>query len=150
MHRVHIHEKPFQAWTLLEQKEQQFIQAGLLEQAANGAAATFVGTMRDFNEGNAVKAMQLEHYPGMTENQLEQIIDDACTQHNINQAYIAHRVGRIEPSENIVLVAVWSAHRKAAFDACRSIMEDLKHRAPFWKKEITAEGERWVTKNTQG
>lgn len=116
-----------------------------------GATASFVGTMRNHNEGDSVTAMTLEHYPGMTENQLEAVIEDAKTQWDIIDALIVHRVGEILPGNPIVLTAVCSAHRAAAFDACRFLMEALKSRATFWKKETLASGEqRWVEKNTPG
>jgi len=116
-----------------------------------GATVSFVGTMRDFNEGHDVSAMMLEHYPGMTENQLEQIIDEAKARWDIIDALIVHRVGDILPGQPIVLTAVYSAHRAAAFDACRFLMEALKKRATFWKKETMANGnQRWVDKNTPG
>ncbi len=116
-----------------------------------GATANFIGTMRDFNEGDDVVAMELEHYPQMTEKQLNAIIDRAEEQWPIQNTLIIHRVGKILPAEPIMLVAVWSAHRAAAFDACRYLMEELKHRAPFWKKESLATGDsRWVEKNTDG
>lgn len=116
-----------------------------------GATANFIGTMRDINEGDNVQSMILEHYPLMTEKQLNELLDEAFTQWPILNALVAHRVGKIYPAEPIVLVAVWSAHRSAAFDACRYIMEVLKHRAPFWKKESLLDGsERWVAENTKG
>jgi molybdopterin synthase catalytic subunit len=113
-----------------------------------GAVISFVGTMRDFNEGRAVQAMTLEHYPGMTEKQLEQICADAKRQWDIFDALIIHRVGEVHPSDPIVLAAVWSAHRASAFDACRFLIEALKSRAPFWKRERLHEGVRWVQENT--
>lgn len=116
-----------------------------------GATASFVGTMRNHNEGDAVTAMTLEHYPGMTERQLESVIVDARDQWDIIDALIVHRVGDILPGQAIVLTAVCSAHRAAAFDACRFLMEALKSRATFWKKETLASGQtRWVEKNTPG
>ncbi|SMF97146.1 molybdopterin synthase subunit MoaE [Methylomagnum ishizawai] len=115
-----------------------------------GATCAFVGTMRDFNEGDTVRAMTLEHYPGMTENQLGHILDEARRRWTFLDALVIHRVGDILPGQPIVLVAVWSAHRNAAFEACRYLMEELKHRAPFWKKETLAQGERWVERNTEG
>ena len=116
-----------------------------------GATASFTGTMRDFNEGDSVSAMTLEHYPGMTEKQLEEIIAEARSQWEIIDALIVHRVGDILPGQPIVLTAVWSAHRAAAFDACRFLMEALKSRATFWKKETLEDGKkRWVEKNTPG
>jgi len=116
-----------------------------------GATASFVGTMRNHNEGDSVAAMTLEHYPGMTEKQLEEVISDARKQWDIIDALIVHRVGEILPGNPIVLTAVCSAHRAAAFDACRFLMEALKSRATFWKKETLADGsQRWVEKNTPG
>lgn len=120
-----------------------------LKSGGFGATASFTGTMRDFNEGDPVTAMTLEHYPGMTEKQLVEIIDDAKSQWEIIDALIVHRVGDILPGQPIVLTAVWSAHRAAAFDACRFLMEALKSRATFWKKETLTSGQqRWVEKNT--
>jgi molybdopterin synthase catalytic subunit len=115
-----------------------------------GATASFVGTMRDFNEAETVRAMTLEHYPGMTERHLEAIAAEAAQRWDILDSLILHRVGAIAPGDPIVLVAVWSAHRAAAFDACRYLMEELKSRAPFWKKEALEHGTRWVEKNTPG
>lgn len=116
-----------------------------------GATAMFVGTMRDFNEGDDVSEMLLEHYPAMTEKQLYAIIDQAESRWPLLHVLLCHRVGVINPADPIVLVSVWSAHRAAAFDACRFLMEALKHQAPFWKKERLSSGEsRWVEKNTDG
>jgi len=116
-----------------------------------GATASFVGTMRDLNEGDEVTGMTLEHYPGMTEKELGNILAEASSTWPIIDALIVHRVGNISPGEPIVLTAVWSAHRAAAFDACRFLMEALKSRAPFWKKETLRDGSgRWVEKNTPG
>ena len=115
-----------------------------------GACASFVGTMRDFNEGAAVTRMFLEHYPGMTEPHLAAIGARAGERWSLLETLIMHRVGDILPGQPIVLVAVWSAHRAEAFEACRFIMEDLKSSAPFWKKEATDRGERWVEHNTPG
>jgi len=116
-----------------------------------GATNIFIGTMRDFNEGDDVKAMNLEHYPGMTEKQLEKIVAEAQRQWPVLDALVVHRVGYILPNEPIVLVAVWTSHRGDAFDSSRHIMEALKSKAPFWKKEVlTSEDQRWVEKNTDG
>ena len=115
-----------------------------------GATNVFVGTMRDFNQGEVVQQMELEYYPGMTEKELLRIASEAEQQWDILDGLIIHRVGVITPDESIVLVAIWSMHRLAAFEACRYIMEALKSRAPFWKKETLKEGERWVDKNTAG
>ncbi len=115
-----------------------------------GAAAVFVGSMRDFNEGDTVAQMWLEHYPGMTEKYLEKISREAIDRWDLLDSLILHRVGHIRPADAIVLVAVWSAHRAAAFEASRWLMEELKSHAPFWKKESIPKGERWVEKNTLG
>ncbi len=116
-----------------------------------GATNVFIGTMRDFNEGDEVQGMTLEHYPGMTEKQLENIVARAAEKWSVLESLLVHRVGKLLPDEPIVLVAVWSSHRGDAFDACRYIMEALKSQAPFWKKELlSAGGERWVEKNTDG
>jgi len=113
-----------------------------------GATAVFVGSMREFNQGDDVTAMSLEHYPGMTEKYLQKISEEAAEKWNILDSLIVHRVGEMLPNDPIVLVAVWSAHRAEAFDASRYLMEELKSRAPFWKKESLAEQTRWVEKNT--
>jgi len=109
-----------------------------------GAVVTFLGTVRDMNEGSAVKEMALEHYPGMTEKSLEEIASQAKERWNIRSSLIIHRVGSLLPEDQIVLVAVTSAHRGEAFAACEFMMDYLKTAAPFWKKEQTAEGGRWV------
>jgi len=109
-----------------------------------GATAAFVGTMRDFNQGETVSAMTLEHYPGMTEGYLEKIRTEAMSRWNIVDALVIHRYGPLAPNDPIVLVAVWSSHRDDAFAACRYLIDELKTRAPFWKHEQTAGGERWV------
>lgn len=111
---------------------------------AIGALASFVGLVRDVNEASGVYALTLEHYPGMTEHALETIVDEAAERWSIIDATVIHRVGTLEPTEGIVLVAVASAHRGDAFSACEFIMDFLKTRAPFWKKEATEAGERWV------
>ena len=113
-----------------------------------GATAVFVGSMREFNQGDDVEAMLLEHYPGMTEKYLEKISEEAASKWDILDSLIIHRIGEMLPNDPIVLVAVWSAHRAEAFDASRYLMEELKSRAPFWKKERLAEQTRWVEKNT--
>lgn len=117
----------------------------------HGACSVFVGTMRDFNQGDTVGGMFLEHYPGMTEKQLEQIVLESRQQWSLLDQLIVHRIGSVIPDDTLVLVAAWSAHRGDAFDACRFIMEALKSRAPFWKKELLVSGEeRWVEKNSDG
>ncbi len=109
-----------------------------------GAVAAFVGLVRDMNEGSGVSEMTLEHYPGMTEKALEAIVAEAQTRWDILGARIIHRVGTLQPCDQIVLVAVSSAHRGEAFAACEFIMDYLKTRAPFWKREVTPAGARWV------
>ncbi len=109
-----------------------------------GAVVTFVGTVRDMNDGAKVAAMELEHYPGMTEQALEQIVAQAKARWPIAEALVIHRIGPLLPQEQIVLVAVSSAHRGEAFAACEFIIDYLKTEAPFWKKEQTPEGARWV------
>jgi len=109
-----------------------------------GAVVTFLGTVRDMNDGSQVKGMTLEHYPGMTEKALQEILDQAKTRWDIYQTLVIHRVGPLLPEDQIVLVVVTSAHRGEAFAACEYIMDYLKTAAPFWKKEDTPEGARWV------
>jgi len=109
-----------------------------------GAVATFVGVVRDLNDASQVSTLTLEHYPVMTEKALAQIVDDAKRRWDIYEALVIHRVGPLRPGDQIVLVAVTSAHRGESFAACQFIMDYLKTRAPFWKKEQTPEGERWV------
>ena len=143
---VEIRETPFNPWEVLADYQA----AGPIEQGTFGATASFVGTMRDFNEGDDVCGMTLEHYPGMTDRQLEQIRADAVKRWSLLDALIVHRVGSLAPGDPIVLVATWSAHRRAAFESCRHLMEALKSQAPFWKKEHIGELSRWVEKNTAG
>jgi molybdopterin synthase catalytic subunit len=109
-----------------------------------GAVAAFIGTVRDLSEASAVTAMTLEHYPGMTEKALAAIVDDARSRWDIFDAIVIHRIGELRPADQIVLVGVTSAHRGEAFAACEFIMDYLKTRAPFWKKEATSSGTRWV------
>ena len=110
-----------------------------------GAVATFIGTVRDMNENSMVQAMTLEHYPGMTEKALENILKVADARFEISSAMIIHRVGALFPEDQIVFAAATSAHRQQAFLACEFIMDYLKTEAPFWKKEDTPEGARWVS-----
>ena len=109
-----------------------------------GAVASFVGVVRDVNDGDAVAHMTLEHYPGMTEKAIEEIIVQARGRWEVLDALVIHRVGTLKPTDQIVLVIVTSAHRGDAFAACEFIMDYLKTRAPFWKKETTPAGSRWV------
>jgi molybdopterin synthase catalytic subunit len=113
--------------------------------AGAGAEVRFVGTVRDYNAGEAVTALELEHYPGMTEAELERLEGEARRRWELLEVLVIHRYGRLEPGEGIVLVAAWSAHRDDAFEACRYLIDTLKTTAPFWKKEVDpAGGERWV------
>ncbi|WP_153130593.1 molybdopterin synthase catalytic subunit MoaE [Dechloromonas hortensis] len=109
-----------------------------------GALASFLGLVRDLNDGATVSEMTLEHYPGMTEKALEEIVAQAKGRWEIYDALVIHRVGPLKPCDQIVLVAVTSAHRGEAFAACEFIMDYLKTRAPFWKREATPDGGRWV------
>ena len=109
-----------------------------------GAVATFIGTVRNRNDGAEVQSLELEHYPGMTEAAIEAMIDEAMRRFEIRAARVVHRVGVLAPSAQILLVAVTSAHRGQAFQACEFLMDYLKTQAPFWKKEIGPEGARWV------
>ncbi len=143
--RVRILTAEFAPWLELSRYESSRLTAG-----AFGACAAFVGTMRDFNAGQPVTAMALEHYPGMTERQLKRLLEDAMERHGLLDALLLHRVGALRPADPIVLLAAWSAHRAAAFAACMDMMEALKSRATFWKKETLADGERWVGGNTPG
>lgn len=122
-------------------KEVAALRAG---QAQVGAVVAFVGTVRDMNEGAGVSEMELEHYPGMTEKALEDIVAQAKARWDIFDAVVIHRVGLLKPLDQIVLVAVTSAHRGEAFASCEFIMDYLKTQAPFWKKEQTPDGARWV------
>ncbi len=134
----------FNAWTELQAYETTLT----AQRGQWGAVSTFIGTMRNFNEGDAVNAMFLEHYPGMTEKYLQALSQTALQRWEILDTLVIHRVGHIQPSDTIVLVAAWASHRASAFEACRFLIEELKTKAPFWKKEILIEGERWVEKNT--
>ena len=136
---VEIHTQAFDPWLAMQRYQQEKIAKG-----KHGACASFIGSMRDFNEGESVNSMTLEHYPGMTEKYLEKICDDAKQRWDVLDCLIIHRVGEMHPNDPIVLTVVWSAHRAEAFDACRYLMEELKSRAPFWKKETLSQGERWV------
>ena len=109
-----------------------------------GAIASFIGLVRDVNDGSGVSTLSLEHYPGMTEKALEKIVADARARWDVIDCTVIHRVGELQPTDQIVLVIVASSHRGEAFEACEFIMDYLKTEAPFWKKEVTPEGARWV------
>ncbi|RKR06035.1 molybdopterin synthase subunit MoaE [Kushneria sinocarnis] len=110
-----------------------------------GAIAAFTGRVRDFSERPDILAMTLEHYPGMTESSLRAVLAEACERWSISAGCIVHRVGRLQPGDDIVAVVIASAHRQAAFEACAYSMDHLKTRAPFWKKEHTRSGDYWVS-----
>ena len=143
--KIEIRNESFNPWSEIQSYQERMQNAGQF-----GAMSCFIGSMRDFNEGNKVTEMQLEHYPGMTEKHLTEICNAANTKWDLKDILVMHRVGDINIGDPIVLVCVWSAHRAAAFDACRFIMEDLKSKAPFWKQETLEHGKRWVEKNTPG
>ena len=147
MNHIHIEPESLSPWSALQQFESTYLQ----DHTNIGATASFVGTMRDFNEGENITSMYLEHYPQMTHQQLQQLVDKAHKKWSLLHSLVIHRVGEILPGEPIVLVAVWTSHRREAFEACRFIMETLKTSAPFWKKESLSDGSvRWVEKNTPG
>ena len=136
MATVRIQEEPFDAGALVAETHR-----------ANpkvGAVASFIGLVRDINEGSDVSEMTLEHYPGMTERAIETICREAAERWDVLDCRVVHRVGTLRPTDPIVIVVVASGHRGDAFAACQYIMDFLKTRAPFWKKERTASGERWV------
>ncbi len=111
---------------------------------ADGAVVTFIGKVRDFNDGAVITDLSLEHYPGMTEKVLNDLVDDARRRWSINLVTIIHRVGTLSLGEQIVFIGVTSMHRQAAFDACEFLIDFLKIKAPFWKLESTEAGEKWV------
>jgi molybdopterin synthase catalytic subunit len=132
-------DKSFNPWDEIQRYQAEYLQSGHF-----GATASFVGTMRDFNIDESISHMTLEHYPAMTQHFLDNLCEQCCKQFELDDSLIIHRFGEIKPGEPIVLTVAWSAHRAQAFDACRYLMEELKARAPFWKKEVTDAGERWV------
>jgi len=142
--KVIVQDGPFDPWKAVSEYQDENIEAG-----KHGGSVTFIGSMRDFNDGvEGISNMYLDHYPGMTEKHIGHVINDAMEKWDVIDAFVVHRVGNIKPNDAIVLVAVWSEHRAMAFDACRFIINDLKHRAPFWKREASDEGERWVEGNS--
>jgi len=138
--KIRVLGEPFQPWKELASYEE--TQPEL--RARVGGLATFVGSMRDFNAGSEVQAMELQHYPGMTDKFLERVAEEAMKEWSLVDALIIHRYGPLLPGDPIVLVAAWAAHRDEAFKACRYMIDELKTRAPFWKNETTPEGTRWV------
>ena len=141
-HFIRVQHEALDAWHEVACAQQQ------LEPGKHGAQVTFIGSLRDFSDGEVVHAMELEHYPGMTERYIERICDDAEQRWPLECIMVLHRVGKLLPGEPIVMIAVWSSHRAAAFDACRHLISQLKHDAPFWKRELLDSGARWVTTNT--
>ncbi|MDD1621781.1 MAG: molybdenum cofactor biosynthesis protein MoaE [Methylococcaceae bacterium] len=144
---IKLCEQAFNPWKEIEAYQTQTAELA----GKHGATAVFVGTMRDFNQGDGVRSMFLEHYPGMTEKQLQHIVEQAERQWSLLDTLVLHRIGAVNPDDTLVLVAAWAVHRGDAFDACRFIMEALKSRAPFWKKETLVSGQaRWVENNSKG
>jgi len=138
--KIEILDEKFDPWqAIVEYKRNQ-----LQNNSKIGASSVFLGTMRDFNDDEEVESMELEHYEGMTEKYLSDIVDAAIKKHKIIDGLVIHRIGVLKPSDPIVVVATWSEHRDNAFNATREIMESLKSDAPFWKKENTNKGFKWV------
>ena len=142
---AHISASPFDPWQAIATHQQDSALANKF-----GATATFIGSMRDFNDNADVSKMVLEHYPEMTQHFLNKLEQQAIQRWDLLDCLIIHRVGEINPADPIVLIACWSAHRRAALDASNWLIEELKHNAPFWKKETRQDGERWVAENTNG
>lgn len=137
MHRVIVQEATFS-----QDEEYRRLREASLQV---GAVTTFVGTVRDVNEDATVRGLHLEHYPGMTEKEIHSILDEAAERWDVIAATVIHRVGDLQPGDEIVLAGVASQHRGDAFSACEFVMDYLKTRATFWKKESTGEGDRWLT-----
>ena len=141
--RIEVIEHAFDPW------QEVALHSVNVEDGKHGATAVFVGTMRDFNEESLISQMVLEHYEGMTQQHLFNLASEVTKKFELVDLLMLHRVGIVHPGDPIVLVAVWSAHRAQAFEACERIVEDLKSKAPFWKKETLVNGEsRWVENNT--
>ena len=145
--KIELRDAPLNPWRELE--NYQSTQTDM--NGKFGATTTFVGTMRDFNNGNDVQTMTLEHYPEMTKKHLEKIAQEAMQEWDILDVLMIHRYGEINPNDTIVILAIWSAHRDEAFQACRYLIEELKQRAPFWKKEtLTGSNDsRWVKQSSK-
>jgi len=145
--KIEITKEAFDPWYEI----QQYQTFSKLKQGEYGATSVFVGTMRDFNAGSHIKAMELEHYPEMTEKKLAEVVNETLLKWSLIDILLVHRVGMVFPNDPIVLIAAWSSHRGDAFDGSRYIMEALKSKVPFWKKEVlVSDTERWVEKNTDG
>ena len=138
--KILLMEKAFDPWQEItrHQSEQPALSGKF------GATTVFVGTLRDFNQGNEVQAMMLEHYAPMTKKHLERVAEEASSRWPVADVLVIHRYGELFPNDPIVCVAVWAVHRDAAFAACRHMIDELKARAPFWKQELTQKGRRWV------
>ena len=150
--RIEIAEDSFDPWRVLSEYKPGSSLCGKAAARAGefGAVAVFVGTMRDFNQGDTVRAMHLEHYPGMAHTHIKRVVESAAARYAIGDVLLVHRTGDVLPGEAIVLVAVWAAHRGDAYGANRHIMEELKVRVPFWKRESLDKATRWVERNTPG
>ncbi|RMH19208.1 MAG: molybdenum cofactor biosynthesis protein MoaE [Gammaproteobacteria bacterium] len=142
--KVVVQDTPFDPYAEIAKYQAESVPDG-----KHGATTTFVGSMRDYNDGFDVSSMYLDHYPGMTEKHIEKVCQEAIDNWKVLDVLVVHRSGKIDVNEPIVLVAVWSAHRADGFDACRYVINYLKESAPFWKREATPEGERWVEHNTE-
>ena len=140
---VEISEKPFNPWQKLEAHHRLLDKQGKAQ--ACGATTVFIGTMRDVNQDEKVISMRLEHYAEMTRSHIERFIQTECAAWPFTDVLVVHRVGTVYPADTIVLVAVWAAHRDTSYRVNRLIMEELKSRAPFWKKEQLAQGSRWLS-----
>ena len=138
--KIEILDEKFDPWQAIVEYKRNQLQNDL----KIGASSVFLGTMRDFNDDEEVESMELEHYEGMTEKYLSNIVDAAIKKHKIIDGLVIHRIGVLKPSDPIVVVATWSEHRDNAFNATREIMESLKSDVPFWKKENTNKGFKWV------
>jgi molybdopterin synthase catalytic subunit len=143
--KIEIRHDPFNPY-----REIELYQESIKLQGKIGATSSFVGTMRDFNQNQQVQSMTLEYYPGMTEKHITRICDEASEKWTLLDYLVIHRTGEININDAIVVIAVWASHRGDAMDACRKIIEDLKSKAPFWKKERLEDGEKWVEGNTSG
>ena len=138
--KIEILDEKFDPWQAIVEYKRNQLQNDL----KIGASSVFLGTMRDFNDDEEVESMELEHYEGMTEKYLSNIVDAAIKKHKIIDGLVIHRIGVLKPTDPIVVVVTWSEHRDNAFNATREIMESLKSDAPFWKKENTNKGFKWV------
>ncbi len=144
--QIQIETSPIATWQLLDEFEQEH----LTDNHLIGACSVFTGKMRSSNHNDEVIAMTLEHYPGMTEQQIRTQVDTVIAEYPVDACLVHHRVGEVTPGDSLVLCATWSAHRAQSFRACEEIFEALKSTAPFWKKETLANGDtRWVESNTK-